>query len=137
MHIADVSFFVRPDTALDKEARERSFSTYLVDRTIPMLPEILSNDLCSLKENVDRMAFSAVFDIKKETGEILNRWFGKTIINSNKRFSYEEAQEVLDAVSKTDFEMPQSQKSVFDTALQNLNRIANIYREQNKKKWSN
>ena len=133
VHIADVSFFVRPDTALDKEARERSFSTYLVDRTIPMLPEILSNDLCSLKENVDRMAFSAVFDIKKETGEILNRWFGKTIINSNKRFSYEEAQEVLDAVSKTDFEMPQSQKSVFDTALQNLNRIANIYREQNKK----
>src|SRR3989344_4140216 len=79
VHIADVSHFVRPGSALDKEARERSFSTYLVDRTIPMLPEVLSNDLCSLMANVDRFAFSAVFDIKKDTGEIIDRWFGKTI----------------------------------------------------------
>ncbi len=133
VHIADVSYFVCPNSVLDKEARERSFSTYLVDRTIPMLPEILSNDLCSLKPNVDRLAFSAVFDIKKETGKILDRWFGKTIINSNKRFSYEEAQEILDAVSKTPFEMPRSQKGVLDTALQELNRIAKIYRQENKK----
>ena len=75
VHIADVSNFVRPGTALDREARERSFSTYLVDRTVPMLPEILSNGLCSLMPNVDRMAFSAVFDIKKDTGEVLEKWF--------------------------------------------------------------
>jgi ribonuclease R len=128
-----VSYFVRPSTALDKEAMKRSFSTYLVDRTIPMLPEVLSNDLCSLNPDVDRLTFSAVFDIKKDTGEVLDRWFGKTIINSNKRFSYEEAQNLLDAMSKTPFEMPRSQKGVFDIALQELNRLAKIYREENKK----
>lgn len=122
IHIADVSHFVRPDMALDKEARERSFSTYLVDRTIPMLPEVLSNDLCSLKENVDRLAFSAVFEIERKTGQILDRWFGKTIINSNKRFSYEGAQEILN-----------KKEGIFYKELENLNKIANIYREQNKK----
>jgi len=142
VHIADVSHFVRPETALDREASNRSFSTYLVDRTIPMLPEVLSNGLCSLMPNVDRLAFSAVFDIKVDTGEILDRWFGKTIINSDKRFSYEEAQNLLDAMSKmvpkADF-LEISSKSafgtggVFDIALQELNRIAKIYREENAK----
>lgn len=122
VHIADVSYFVRPGTALDKEALERSFSTYLVDRTIPMLPEILSNGLCSLNPNVDRFAFGAVFDIEKSTGKILERWFGKTIINSDKRFSYEEAQEVLS-----------NNSGVFAKELFELNRIANIYRAENKK----
>jgi ribonuclease R len=93
VHIADVSHFVRPGSELDREARERSFSVYLVDRTIPMLPEILSNNLCSLNPNVDRFAFSAVFDIEKKTGKVLKTWFGKTIINSDKRFSYEDALE--------------------------------------------
>ncbi len=95
VHIADVSHYVRPSTALDKEAAERATSVYLVDRTIPMLPEVLSNDLCSLNPNVDRLTFSAVFVFDKNWN-IQNEWFGKTIIHSDKRFTYEEAQAVLD-----------------------------------------
>lgn len=96
VHIADVSFFVKPGTNLDKEAIERATSVYLVDRTIPMLPEILSNDLCSLKPNEDRLAVSAVFTLDREAN-IQDSWFGETVIHSNKRFTYENAQEVLDA----------------------------------------
>lgn len=96
VHIADVSFFVRPGTALDTEAVERATSVYLVDRTIPMLPEILSNDLCSLKPNEDRLAVSAVFTLDKDAN-IKDEWFGETVIHSDKRFTYEDAQEVLDA----------------------------------------
>lgn len=95
IHIADVSHYVTPGTALDREALNRGTSVYLVDRTIPMLPEILSNDLCSLKPDVDRLTFSAIFNLNKE-GKILNQWFGKTIIHSSKRFTYEEAQKSLD-----------------------------------------
>lgn len=103
VHIADVSHYVRPGTALDKEARKRGLSVYLVDRTIPMLPEILSNDLCSLNEKVDRLAFGAVFTFDKNYN-ITKRWFGKTVINSNKRFTYEEAQKILDNKSGEYFE---------------------------------
>ncbi len=122
VHIADVSHFVRPGSELDKEARKREFSVYLVDRTIPMLPEVLSNDLCSLNPNVDRFAFSAVFDIEKNSGKVLDRWFGKSVINSDKRFSYEEAQEVMDKNS-----------GIFLEELNELTRIAKIYREENKR----
>jgi len=96
IHIADVSFFVKPGTILDNEAVERATSVYLVDRTIPMLPHILSNDLCSLNQNEDRLAVSAVFTLDKEA-QILSKWFGETVIHSDKRFTYEEAQEVLSA----------------------------------------
>ncbi|MGD0328327.1 MAG: ribonuclease R [Minisyncoccia bacterium] len=96
VHIADVSFFVTPGSELDKEARERATSVYLVDRTIPMLPEILSNDLCSLKQDEDRLAVSAVFILDNEAN-IQDVWFGETIIRSRKRFTYEEAQDVLDS----------------------------------------
>lgn len=89
VHIADVSHFVRTETALDREACARATSVYLVDRTIPMLPPELSEDLCSLKPNVDRLTYSAVFTIKGHT--ITDRWFGRSIIHSTKRFSYEEA----------------------------------------------
>lgn len=95
IHIADVSFFVRPGTSIDDEARKRATSVYLVDRTIPMLPEILSTDLCSLNPNEDRLAMSAVFTLDAEAG-ITDRWFGSTVIHSDKRFTYENAQEVLD-----------------------------------------
>ncbi len=95
IHIADVSHFVRKGTALDTEGYRRGTSVYLVDRTIPMLPEVLSNDLCSLKPNVDRLTMSAVFTMNKK-GEVLDQWFGRTVIHSDKRFSYEEAQKVLD-----------------------------------------
>ncbi|MCX6735512.1 MAG: ribonuclease R [Candidatus Parcubacteria bacterium] len=102
VHIADVSHFVTPGTALDKEARLRGTSVYLVDRCIPMLPERLSNDLCSLKPNEDRLAFSAIFTVDKNCVkegthvEVKKQWFGKTVIHSDRRFTYEEAQEVLE-----------------------------------------
>ncbi len=95
VHIADVSHFVKPGSPIDKEAVIRGTSVYLVDRTIPMLPEKLSNDLCSLKPHVDRLAFSVVFTLSPSF-EILNQWFGKTVINSKRRFAYEEAQEVIE-----------------------------------------
>lgn len=96
VHIADVSFFVRPRSELDKEAIKRATSVYLVDRTIPMLPEVLSNDLCSLKPDEDRLAVSVVFTLDSKAN-IKDVWFGETVIHSNKRFTYENAQEVLDA----------------------------------------
>lgn len=95
VHIADVSHYVTDGSPLDQEARERGTSVYLVDRVIPMLPEVLSNDLCSLRPNEDRLAFSAIFEITPD-GHIENQWYGQTIIHSDKRFSYEEAQEVFD-----------------------------------------
>ena len=95
IHIADVSHYVRAGEVLDDEAKERGTSVYLVDRVIPMLPEVLSNDLCSLRPNEDRLAFSAVFEMTPES-IVVNEWFGQTIINSDKRFAYEGAQEVLD-----------------------------------------
>lgn len=95
IHIADVSHYVTDKSILDDEARERGTSVYLVDRTIPMLPEELSNDICSLKPNVDRLTFSAVFEMDKNA-KITGKWFGKTIIHSDKRFTYEEAQKILD-----------------------------------------
>ncbi len=95
VHIADVSHYVREGTSLDREARERGTSVYLVDRTIPMLPHALSNDLCSLNPNVDRFAFSAVFEMD-ENGRVHSRWFGKGVIHSEMRFTYETAQESID-----------------------------------------
>lgn len=95
IHIADVSHYVRPGTRLDEEAAERGTSVYLVDRTIPMLPERLSNGICSLVPNEDRLTFSAVFELDREA-RVVREWYGKTIIHSVKRFSYEEAQAVID-----------------------------------------
>ncbi|MBA3789288.1 ribonuclease R [Patescibacteria group bacterium] len=95
VHIADVSFFVRPGDAIDVEAQARATSVYLVDRTIPMLPEVLSNNLCSLVPNEDRLSVSAVFTLNKNA-EIISKWFGETVIHSDKRFTYEDAQKVLD-----------------------------------------
>jgi ribonuclease R len=95
IHIADVSHYVEPNTILDREAIKRGTSVYLVDRTIPMLPEVLSNELCSLMPDVERLTFSAIF-IMDDMGKVENSWFGKTVIHSDKRFSYEEAQAILD-----------------------------------------
>jgi len=95
IHIADVSHYVEEGGHIDMEARDRGTSIYLVDRVIPMLPEVLSNDLCSLRPNEDRLAFSAVFEMNDDAA-VVKEWYGQTIIHSDKRFSYEEAQEVLD-----------------------------------------
>jgi ribonuclease R len=98
VHIADVTHYVRPGTLLEKEAYLRATSVYLVDRVVPMLPEKLSNGLCSLRPNEDKLTFSAVFEIT-ESGKIMHQWFGKTIIHSIRRFTYEEVQEVIETQS--------------------------------------
>jgi ribonuclease R len=95
IHIADVSYYVHPDTAIEKEAYERGTSVYLVDRTIPMLPEKLSNEVCSLKPNEDKLCFSAVFDLD-DHAKVHKEWFGRTVINSNHRFDYDQAQEIIE-----------------------------------------
>lgn len=95
VHIADVSYFLRVGTALDNEARERATSVYLVDRTIPMLPEVLSNDLCSLTPSTDKYAMSCIVELTPKY-EIVKKWFGRTVIHSVKRFTYEEAYDVLE-----------------------------------------
>lgn len=95
VHIADVSHYVQPGTLLDDEAYQRGTSVYLVDRVVPMLPEVLSNDVCSLRPNEDKYTFSAVFQLNGE-GEVLHQWFGRTVIHSDRRFTYEEAQERIE-----------------------------------------
>lgn len=96
IHIADVTHYVTPGTELEEEAYKRATSVYLVDRVVPMLPEKLSNGVCSLRPNEDKLTFSAVFEMNAE-GRILKEWFGRTAIHSDRRFAYEEAQEILDA----------------------------------------
>ncbi len=95
VHIADVSHYVRPGTAMDAEALNRSNSVYLVDRVIPMLPEQLSNMACSLRPKEDKYTFSAIFEMD-DTGKVYKEWFGKTVIHSDRRFAYEEAQEIIE-----------------------------------------
>jgi len=95
IHIADVSHYVQENTLLEEEAYNRATSVYLVDRVVPMLPEILSNGACSLRPNEEKLTFSAVFEMN-EKGHVLNEWFGRTVTYSDKRFAYEEAQEIIE-----------------------------------------
>lgn len=118
VHIADVTHFVQVDGVLDAEAYERGTSVYLVDRVIPMLPERISNNLCSLRPHEDRLSFSAVFEMDANA-HIHHQWFGKTVIHSNQRLSYEEAQEILDG-----------KESEFSAALLTLNKLAYILRDR-------
>ena len=122
VHIADVSHYVKPNDVLDREAYERATSVYLVDRVIPMLPEVISNQLCSLRPNEDKLTFSAVFEMDR-SGKVYKKWFGRTVIHSDKRFTYEEAQEILD-----------KGKGLFHEQLQILNEIAKSLRRQRFKK---
>jgi ribonuclease R len=122
VHIADVSHYVRPGTAMDTEALLRSNSVYLVDRVIPMLPEQLSNVACSLRPHEDKYSFSAVFEMD-ENGKIYNEWFGKTVIHSDRRFTYEEAQEIL-----------QGNSGDYEEELRKLDKIAKILRKNRLKK---
>jgi len=98
VHIADVTHYIRPNTMLEDEAQDRATSVYLVDRTIPMLPEKISNELCSLRPFEDKLTFSAVFELD-DNAHIKKEWFGKTVIHSNRRFTYEEAQERIEKKS--------------------------------------
>ncbi|MBS1642153.1 MAG: ribonuclease R [Bacteroidetes bacterium] len=95
VHIADVSYYVQPNTALDAEAYKRATSVYLPDRVNPMLPEKISNELCSLRPNEDKFTFSAVFEMNTK-GEIKNYWLGRTAIHSNHRYTYEDVQEIIE-----------------------------------------
>lgn len=122
VHIADVSHYVRPGTAMDAEAVLRSNSVYLVDRVIPMLPEQLSNVACSLRPQEDKYSFSAVFEMD-ENGKIFNEWYGKTVIYSDRRFTYEEAQEILEG-----------QSGDYEEELRKLDKIAKILRKNRLKK---
>jgi ribonuclease R len=118
VHIADVSHYIAPDSALDKEALDRATSVYLVDRVIPMLPERLSNGLCSLRPNEDKLCFSAVF-IMDEDAHITNEWYGKTIIHSNRRFTYEEVQEIIE-----------TKEGDYSKEIEELNALAHKLRER-------
>jgi len=118
VHIADVTHYIQPGTALETEAYKRGTSVYLVDRVVPMLPEKLSNMLCSLRPHEDKLTFSAVFEITPE-GKIRNEWFGRTVIHSDRRFSYEEAQQVLD-----------TGHGDYADELQTLNQLALTFREE-------
>ncbi len=95
VHIADVTHYVRPNTIIETEAEDRATSVYLVDRVVPMLPERLSNGVCSLRPNEDKLCFSAIFEMTEDAG-LVKQWFGKTVIHSDRRFTYEEAQEIIE-----------------------------------------
>jgi ribonuclease R len=121
IHIADVSHYVIPGTKLDKEAYNRATSVYLVDRVVPMLPEILSNNVCSLRPNEDKLTFSAVFEMNKKA-EVIKQWFGRTIIHSDKRYAYEDAQEIIEKNEKG------SDKTSLEFAILELDTLAKILR---------
>lgn len=118
VHIADVSHYVVPGTMLDDEAYERATSVYLVDRVVPMLPEVLSNDVCSLRPNEDKFTFSAVFEMN-DKAEVVNQWFGRTVIHSDRRFTYEEAQERIE-----------TQEGDLTEEILTLDRLAKIMRDK-------
>lgn len=122
VHIADVSHYVRPYTPMDVEALKRSNSVYLADRVVPMLPEQLSNLACSLRPNEDKYTFSAVFEIDDD-GKVHNEWFGKTAIHSNRRFAYEEAQEIIEG-----------KDGDYQEEIRTLDKIAKILRKKRLKK---
>ena len=115
VHIADVSWYVKPGTPVDKEARERGTSVYLVDRTVPMLPEKLCNKLCSLRPHEDKLTFSVVWELSPKA-EIKSRWIGRTIINSDFRLDYEQAQDII--------ELKKSNNELLDNAIAVLNTLA-------------
>jgi len=118
VHIADVSHYVQPGTALDKEAEKRATSVYLPDRVLPMLPERISNELCSLRPHEDKLTFSAIFQMN-EKAEVINYWLGKTIIHSKHRFTYEDVQEIIE-----------TGEGPYDNEVLTLNKIARILRKE-------
>jgi ribonuclease R len=122
VHIADVTFYVQSKTIIDDEAYERGTSVYLVDRVVPMLPERLSNNICSLKPHEDKLCYSAVFELDKEAN-ILKEWFGRTIINSDRRFDYDEAQKIIE-----------TGEGDLKNEIQELDRMAKILRFNRMKK---
>lgn len=128
VHIADVTHYVKEDSIIEQEAFRRATSVYLVDRTIPMLPEKLSNNLCSLRPHEDKLVFSAVFTMD-DSGKVIDEWFGRAIIHSDHRFAYEEAQEVIEGVYSDE-----AIQEKYGPVLTQLNTFAHILREKRFKK---
>lgn len=135
IHIADVAHYVKPGTILDEEAYNRATSVYLVDRVVPMLPEVLSNNACSLRPNEEKYTFSAVFEIN-EKAEVLDQWFGRTVTYSQARFAYEEAQYIIDSTAS---EIPAEisltgesyhAKDAVVTAILEMNKLAQVMRKR-------
>lgn len=124
VHIADVSYYVKPNSLVDIEGYNRGTSIYMVDRVVPMLPEVLSNNVCSLKPHEDKLTFSAVFEMTS-AGKIINQWFGKTIINSNNRYNYEEVQLIIE-----------TETGLYKDELLKLNNLAQKLRAERFKKGS-
>jgi ribonuclease R len=124
VHIADVTHYVVPKTIIEEEAQSRATSVYLVDRVVPMLPERLSNGVCSLRPNEDKLCFSAIFELD-EQANIHNQWFGKTVIHSDRRFAYEEAQEIIE-----------TGEGDYSNEMLTLNNLAKQLRDQRFKKGS-
>ncbi len=124
VHIADVTHFVKPNTQLDREAYERATSVYLVDRVLPMLPERISNFLCSLRPDEDKYTFSTVFEMNKNA-EVVNTWYGKSVIHSQKRFTYAQAQEII-----------MGKEGAFEKELRDLDKLAKTIRAKRMKNGS-
>ena len=139
VHIADVSHYLIPGTILDDEAYERATSVYLVDRVVPMLPEILSNGACSLRPNEEKYTFSAVFEMHPDTSKIVNSWFGRTVTYSDARFAYEEAQAIIESRTNTipaEISLTGKEYQVSDDLVEatlELDRLAKIMRRQRMK----
>ena len=133
VHIADVSYYVQPGSELDKEAYERATSVYLPDRVNPMLPERISNELCSLRPNEDKFTFSAVFELTAK-GKIKKTWLGRTVIHSDHRYTYEEVQQIIEGAGSREKAGNREKESAggedFSEAVLTLNGIARRFREE-------
>jgi len=130
VHIADVSYFVKPNTALDRDAKKRATSVYLVQRAVPMLPPTLSEELCSLNFGKDRLAFSVIFTMTKE-GKVTKKWFGRTVIKSSAQLSYANAQDAIDGKVLGGVPVaPEHDASAIEHDVKILHGIAKVLRER-------
>jgi len=139
VHIADVSHYVRPDSMLDDEAYERGTSVYLVDRVVPMLPEVLSNDVCSLRPEEEKLCFSAVFDLNQKA-EVVQQWFGKTVIYSQLRLAYEEAQHIIETgelIIPEDISITNTARELDTTAAQAIKTMDGLAKKMRQKRMKN
>lgn len=130
VHIADVSYFVKPNTALDRDAKKRATSVYLIQRAVPMLPPTLSEELCSLNFGKDRLAFSVIFTMTKEA-KVTKKWFGRTVIRSSAQLSYANAQDVIDGKILGGVPVtPEHDASAIEHDIKILHDIANVLRDR-------
>jgi protein SSD1 len=130
VHVADVSYFVKPNTALDRDAKKRATSVYLVQRAVPMLPPTLSEELCSLNLGKDRLAFSVIFTMTKDA-KVTKKWFGRTVIRSSAQLSYANAQDVIDGKLLGGVPVaPEHDASAIEHDIKILHEIAQIFKER-------